>query len=401
MKEISILKNPVQEYTWGSKTAIQALLGEKRSKGKPMAELWMGAHPKAPSEVFIRGRWRPLDQVIDMDPEGILGRRVAEKFFRRLPFLFKVLAAEKPLSIQVHPNVAQAREGFTRENDHHIPLDAPNRNYKDENHKPEILCALTPFECLKGFRNVDEIIHFLEKLPSSLLSDELGLLKEKPDTVGLKEFFSKIMMLDRERQNHLVSETARFSREYAEKDQVFYWIANLNREYPGDIGVLAPAILNLLTLNPGEAIYVSAGMPHTYLHGVGVELMANSDNVLRGGLTPKYIDVPELLQITDFKAETAHKTMSVIDDTGLKLYRTPAEEFLLSAIALDRRGEFNSPQGCSVEILICVEGQATIEDLGAGHRLPLSRGSSVVIPAAVPQYRIEGRATIYKASVPV
>jgi mannose-6-phosphate isomerase len=335
-----------------------------------------------------------------MDPEGILGRRVAEKFFRRLPFLFKVLAAEKPLSIQVHPNVAQAREGFAKENDHHIPFDAPNRNYKDENHKPEILCALTPFECLKGFRNVHEIIHFLEKLPSSLFSDELGLLKEKPDTVGLKKFFSKIMMLERERQNYLVSETVRFSRAYAKKDQVFYWIANLNRVYPGDIGVLAPAILNLLTLNPGEAIYVSAGTPHTYLHGVGVELMANSDNVLRGGLTPKYIDVPELLRITDFKVETSHKTMSVIDDTGLKLFRTPAEEFLLSAIALDRGGEFTSPQGRNVEILICVEGQATIEDLGAGHRLFLSRGSSVVIPAAVPQYRIEGRATIYKASVP-
>ena len=134
---------------------------------------------------------------------------------------------------------------------------------------------------------------------------------------------------------------------------------------------------------------------------VTTALHPHSDNVLRGGLTPKYIDVPELLRITDFKVETAQKTMSVIDDTGLKLYRTPAEEFLLSVIALDRRGEFTSPQERSVEILICVEGQATIEDLGAGHRLPLSRGSSVVIPAAVPQYRIEGRGTIYKASVPL
>ena len=190
LNKINLLKNPIQDYAWGSKTAIQELIGEPGSIGKPMAELWMGAHPKAPSQVLINGEWQFLDEIIKKDPESILGKSVAEQFSNQLPFLFKILAAGRPLSVQVHPTMEQAQKGFARENDLGIPLDAPNRNYRDVNHKPEILLALTPFQGLKGFRTIDDILNLMDQLSLTALSDELKLLKKEPDGSGLKRFFS-------------------------------------------------------------------------------------------------------------------------------------------------------------------------------------------------------------------
>ena len=401
MNKICILKNPTQEYAWGSKTVIQALLGQAESKDKPIAELWMGAHPKAASNVLVEGEWQSLDEVIGRSPESILGKDVAKRFCMRLPFLFKVLAVDSPLSIQVHPNLEQARAGFTRENSLGIPLNAPNRNYKDENHKPEILCALTPFQGLKGFRKTEEILALMEKIVSSNLSDELNRLKIEANPIGLKGFFTALMRMDRYRQSLIVSEAVRLAEKLANEDQAFYWMVELNKAYPGDIGVFSPVILNLVQLEPGEAIYLPAGELHAYLCGVGIELMANSDNVLRGGLTSKHIDVIELLKIVNFK--TGPIKIIKPEKHGMieRTYPTPAEEFLLSKLSVDEERVFTSSQDRSVEILICLKGKADVKDLGNNEFFRLDKGKSIIVPAAVSQYQIEGNATFYKASVPL
>jgi len=182
MDSIARLKNPVQEYAWGSRTAIPSLLGLPVPTERPAAELWLGAHPKAPSQVMVDGAWQSLDRVIESDPVSVLGKDVAERYANKLPFLFKVLAADRPLSIQVHPNLEEAREGFERENRLGIPLNAAERNYRDSNHKPEILCAVTPFEALKGFRPFDDLLSLLGKVSSETLSHELDGLRKAPDS---------------------------------------------------------------------------------------------------------------------------------------------------------------------------------------------------------------------------
>jgi len=401
MNKISFLKNPVQEYAWGSRTAIQTLLGEPVPSARPAAELWMGAHPKSPSEVLVDGEWQSLEAVIGSNPRSILGEGVAREFSNKLPFLFKVLAADQPLSIQVHPNLEQARAGFERENSLGIPLDAPYRNYRDPNHKPEILCALTSFQGLKGFRRIPEALALMEKVSRSVLSAHLARLGHEPTASGLEEFFSSLMRMDRERQGLAVTEAASIAEKYVDEDRAFFWMVELNRQYPGDVGVFSPLFLNLVKLEPGEAIFLPAGELHAYLQGVGIELMANSDNVLRGGLTPKHIDVPELLKIVDFRAGSAQEVESTGDGPCHRKYVTPTREFLLSVISLDEGECFESSQDRNVEILICVSGGAVVTDLRSREAFDLSKGKSVVIPSAVSGYTLEGNATLYKASVPM
>ncbi len=397
--KIHRLKNPIQEYAWGSSTAIQSLMG-KPANGKPMAELWMGTHPKAPSQVLINGGLQSLDKTIEDAPELILGKNSAEKFAGKLPFLFKILAAGRPLSVQVHPNFEQAKEGFARENKQKIPLDAPNRNYKDANHKPEILCALTPFQGLKGFRIIEEIRSLMDRLSLSTLTDELELLRKPPHSSALKTFFSSLMSMDKTRQNKVAGEAAKSAKNLAGENQAFKWIAELNKEYPGDIGILSPVILNLVMLAPGEAIYLPAGELHAYLDGLGIELMANSDNVLRGGLTPKHIDVPELLRIVNFKTGPVRKVTSTSRNTCRTDYETPAEEFLLSTISVDKNNGFSSTENRRVEILICIKGKAEIVIQDNDEVMPAKQGQSFIIPSKTTSYSINGNATFYMASVP-
>ncbi|MCP4681355.1 MAG: mannose-6-phosphate isomerase, class I [Desulfobacterales bacterium] len=400
MNKIGILKNPVQEYEWGSRTAIQSLIDTGDSSERPMAELWMGAHPRASSEVLVNGRWEPLTHIIKRDPDTILGKSIAAKYSNSLPFLFKILAAERPLSIQVHPDLEQAGDGFIRENNLGISLDAPNRNYRDQNHKPEILCALTRFQGLKGFRKPQEIIALLEKVLPSELALELNDLKKEPGPNGLRRFFGALLSMEETRQKQVVSRGVKFAEKYAGDNEGFEWMIKLNEEYPGDMGIFSPAILNLVHLEPGEAVYLPSGELHAYLHGVGIELMANSDNVLRGGLTSKHVDVPELLEIVNFEPAPSRKVKPVKSGDRLKTFVTPAKEFLLSVISVDKRQSFASPQDRGVEVLICMEGEAGIKDLGSGEVLALNKGVSVIVPAAVPRYRIEGSAMLYMACVP-
>ncbi len=301
MKHIAYLKNMILEYAWGSRTAIPELMGQSSPADQPQAELWMGAHSKAPSFVDTGDDWKSLQKLLHEYPLEILGKRIAEKYHGKLPFLFKVLAAAEPLSIQAHPGADAAREGFAREETLAIPFDAPNRNYKDTNHKPECLCALTPFWGLCGFRSISEISFLLSHLCPQTLGELLGLLRENTQTNGLQIFFEAIMQMSPKKQAETVHEAVRNAQTIAHERPEYDWIARLHLAYPSDIGVIFPAILNLIHLQPGEALFLEPGELHAYLSGVGIELMANSDNVLRGGLTSKHRDIDELMRVLSFE----------------------------------------------------------------------------------------------------
>ena len=400
MMKISILKNTIQEYAWGSTEAIPDLLGRKNPERKTQAELWMGAHPKAPSLIQHNGQWVSFAELIAKNPVEVLGKRVARKFNDRLPYLFKVLAAAKPLSIQAHPDLNQAREGFQRENAQKIPLGGPNRNYRDDNHKPECICALTRFWALSRFRKISGILSYFEKLNLRRLGTELADFKNEPTPNGLKRFYTSLMTQDLNRQKRIVDDALKQARGFESEDPVFKWMLNLAEEYPDDIGVLSPILLNLICLEPGQAMFLDAGELHAYLEGMGIELMANSDNVLRGGLTPKHVDVSELLRILKFEDRDITLLKPVKSIANERIYRSPAAEFMLSVITLKRGAVYQSQVNRSVEILICTRGKVIITDLSDLTETQIPPGESVLVPASVERYSIKGEGTCYKASVP-
>lgn len=400
MKQIGLMRNTIQEYAWGSHTAIPELLGTDSPADSPQAELWMGAHPKAPSMIQRDGSWVSLLTLIEENPKDTLGEHAASKFDNRLPYLFKVLAAARPLSIQAHPSLAQAKKGFERENQRNIRFDAPNRNYKDDNHKPECICALTRFWALNGFRKISTMISLIEKICSKGLKQELDNLRRYQNSKGLRTFFKAIMTMENERQDQIITEAIQQAHKFKDDDPAYKWMIDLFYEYPGDIGVFSPMILNLICLEPGQAMFLPAGELHAYLDGVGIELMANSDNVLRGGLTPKHVDVQELLSVLNFEERKLNLLSPENIDGCEAVYPSLAEEFVLSVISVTEGLPCHSKRNRSVEILLCTQGDAAIIDLSKHARIPLSKGKSVCVPAAVEAYSIVGHATIYKASVP-
>ena len=401
MTAICLLENTIQEYAWGSYTAIPELLGNDSPANTPQAELWMGAHPKAPSKVKCNGKWRSLLELIDKNSQDILGEKVAVKFKNRLPYLFKVLAAAKPLSIQAHPSLEQAKEGFERENRLGIPLDAPDRNYKDDNHKPECICALTSFWALNGFRKISDMIFLMEKICPPGLKKDFDLLCQQPNSRGLKEFFKALMIMDHLKQKQIIDDTVKNVDQLKDKNKAYQWVFDLNKEYPSDIGVLSPIILNLICLEPGQAMFLPAGTLHAYLDGVGIELMANSDNVLRGGLTPKHIDVKELLNVLNFEERDIDiLKMDKINPCEHR-YESHADEFALSVIATKTDTGYTSSDKRYVEILLCTDGNAVIVDLAGNNSVSINKGMSILIPAVVEKYSIKGNAVFYKAAVPI
>jgi mannose-6-phosphate isomerase len=401
MYRIALLKNPIQEYAWGSRTFIHELLGKASPGRKPLAEMWMGVHRNGPSLVSCDRHWMPLAEFIDKDPKKALGSWVARSFSNKLPFLFKVLAAAKPLSIQAHPNRIQALEGFRREEVRGIDLNAPERNYKDHNHKPEIFCALSPVFMLKGFRKREECHALIERFDTPHLSAPLRRLLEKDKGEALKPFFSALLGLSKEKQVRAVLEVVKFIKSHALGDLTFTWVINLSRAFPDDVMTLSPLFLNLIRLEPGEAIQISPGTLHVYLQGAGVELMANSDNVLRAGLTNKHTDFNELLKVANFYHESSKILRPERKRKGEWVYPSDADEFSLSMISPGKDCSYTSPKRRSLEIMICAAGRSKITDLRTGDALSMNRGVSVVVPATVEQYRIQGNATIYKASVPI
>jgi mannose-6-phosphate isomerase len=398
MAGIAPLDNPVQQYSWGSRTFIPRLLGRPFPTAVPQAELWMGAHPQGPSRAFWEGRWVPLSDLIKKNPAGILGKPVAARFGDRLPFLLKVLAASKPLSIQAHPNREQAVKGFEREEKLAIPVEAPHRTYRDPFHKPEILCALTPFHALKGFRAADEIRATL--LRTGLVPKRLPLLRDEGDDT-VKKTFQALFTMSREEQRRLVSDLVSAATTGISQDPVLEWIVRLQEVFPYDIGVFGPVFLNLILLQPGEALSVAAGELHAYLEGAGIEVMANSDNVLRGGLTEKHMDVPELFGILNPTTGQKRIFRPRAQGSAEAFYPGGTEEFVLSRIVLEPGMLYQSPLERGIEIMICVEGGVEVSNLETGEMLSLPCGSSAMVPALVRGYRVEGDGALYKAAVPL
>lgn len=401
MQRIGILKNTIQPYAWGSHTAIAELLGMRPEPDSPQAELWMGAHPKAPSLVAVGAEWVSLEGLIEQYPQEMLGRRTAVMFHNKLPFLFKVLAAAQPLSLQAHPSFTQARQGFESENAQGIALDAPQRNYRDANHKPECICALTPFWALHGFRKIPEILALGSRLGLAVFDDLLKVLRNRPDAKGLRLFFQALMTLSPAKRIFLTEQAVKNALTFASEDPVYRWMGELGKAYPDDIGIFGPILLNLILLQPGQALYLPAAELHAYLEGTGIELMANSDNVLRGGLTRKHVDIAELLRVLNFEERTAHVLTPRTTAGGERVYECPAREFVLSTVTVVSKTTYFSSMVRGIEILLCTAGSGKITDQGTGEEVALPKGRSVLVPAAVKGYVLEGEAVVFKAAVPM
>ncbi|MDR1445377.1 MAG: mannose-6-phosphate isomerase, class I [Treponema sp.] len=377
MQHIFPLHNTVKHYDWGSAEWIPELMGEKNPLKEPWAELWMGTHPLGPSGVFFEDRERDLGELIREEPDFFLGRELY-KAWGGLPFLFKLLAAEKPLSIQAHPSLEQAGKGFERENRAGVSLEAPERNYKDRNHKPEIICALTGFDALCGFREPEKIRHSLESLvrQADVLKRDLEpLIRAENLKIFLKRLFELSVETRKELTRTLLAgietdppRAGPFMRRFAEL-------------YPDDPAIIAPLYLNLVHLESGEALFLPAGVLHAYIHGFGVELMANSDNVLRGGLTSKHMDLQELISALDFSAFTVQILHSEEKAPGLHTYPSFTGEF--SLIRLDSRGHETcaAPAGRPC-IAIITGGEALYHAFD--EEIRLKQGQSLFIPAGAP-----------------
>ncbi|MDX3854776.1 mannose-6-phosphate isomerase, class I [Streptomyces sp. AK02-01A] len=384
------LSNTVRPYAWGSTTAIPELLGVAPT-GEPQAEMWMGAHPGAPSRLDRGAGEQPLSAVIDADPETELGAAAALKFGPRLPFLLKLLAAGSPLSLQVHPDLAQAREGYADEERRGVPIDAPDRNYKDANHKPELICALTPFDGLCGFRAPGEAAELLARLDVDSLKPYVDLLHAHPEEAALREVLTAVLAADPDEMAATVTETAAAAERLGGDYTPYVSIA---RHYPGDPGVIAAMLLNYVQLRPGEALFLGAGVPHAYLNGLGVEIMANSDNVLRCGLTPKHVDVPELLRIVRFEASEPDVLRPEASSSGEELYDTPIDEFRLSRYVLTPDAAVRDLTAATPQILLCTAGAPSANDLA------LTPGTSVFVPAGE-KAELSGVGTVFRATVVV
>ncbi|SCK11336.1 mannose-6-phosphate isomerase, class I [Streptomyces sp. WMMB 322] len=415
------LTNTVRPYAWGSATAIPEFLGTPPS-GEPQAELWMGAHPGAPSTLERSGGEQALTDVIAADPEGELGPETLRAFGPRLPFLLKLLAAASPLSLQVHPDLEQARQGFADEEARGVPVNAPERNYKDANHKPELICALTDFDGLCGFRRAGNAADLLAGLDVDAIEPYVDILRASPESAALREVLTAVLTADREEMSGTVAEVARSAERLAAAagagagagtasgagdpaaaDAPAYAVcASLARHYPGDPGVIAAMLLNHVSLRPGEALYLGAGVPHAYLGGLGVEIMANSDNVLRCGLTPKHVDVPELLRIVRFEPGEPAVLRPEAGPGGEERYDVPVSEFRLSRFVVAPGAAAGPLDSRTPQIVLCAGGRIVLRvDAGRGEdELALERGQSVYVPAGE-RVAVAGEGTLFRATVAV
>jgi mannose-6-phosphate isomerase len=384
------LNNGVRYYPWGSRTLIPDLLGEPVPADRPYAELWVGAHPDEPS---MLSDGRPLDKAIEQHPDALLGAAVRAQFGNRLPFLMKVLAAEQPLSLQAHPTTQQAQAGFAAEEAAGVPRDDATRTFKDPFHKPELLVALTTFEALCGFRPVEGSLHCLAKLEVPELKPTIAALARG----GLRAVVPQLLALSDARRAELVVAVAESAARFAaagdpEFLNTYRWAASLAETYPGDPGVVISLMCNHLKLAPGEAVYLPAGNLHAYLSGAGIEVMASSDNVLRGGLTRKHVDLAALIEVLDFTDGRVPILHPVLGPGGLR-YPVPVEDFDLTRCQLD--GQSGSLATRGPQVLLCTEG--TVVLTSADGELVLEKGGSAFVPAGAP-LSARGPAVLYRAT---
>jgi mannose-6-phosphate isomerase len=394
------LDNAVRPYPWGSASDIPEFLGLPPDGG-PQAELWMGAHPSAPSTVYREGQARSLRDLIADDPDGELGPAVARRYGARLPFLFKVLAAAKPLSLQVHPDKQHAQAAYAAQ----VRGRAAERDYADDNHKPELICALRDgFEALCGFRPVPDTIALLEEIAAPELAGYLKLLagsvREGGEgaAAGLRALVTGILTEEADHApavaavrggcRRLAAGGGRWARACA----AYVTVAEA---YPGDPGVLVALLLNHAVLAEGDALFVAAGVAHCYVRGFGAELMASSDNVLRAGLTSKRVNVTELLRVLDFRPGPL-RVLRPERDGDEETYPVPVADFRLGRMRLGADG-VTLPAGLP-QIVLCVDGTALLR-AADGAELRLRRGASAYLPASCAGVTATGPGVILRATV--
>ncbi len=386
-----LLSCPVKAYAWGSRTAIAGLSGRPSPSAEPEAELWMGAHRDGASSAYVDGQLVPLPELFEQRPEQMLGADCVQRF-GGLPFLFKLLAAEHPLSLQVHPSLEQARAGFAREEALGVPRGAATRNYRDQNHKPELLVALGRFEALSGWRAFPEQTSLLRRL-------DLPALRSVADTAsGTRELFSALLLPSASARTSLLEGFAQRAQALSEsRDEdaaAFAWAARLARAYPSDVGAVLSLLLRYLVLDRGEALFLGAGNLHAYLRGFGVEIMASSDNVLRGGLTPKHVDVTELLATVDFDAAPPALVRPEPSADGSTRYQTPVPDFALTRLAVAAH-QPKRVANAGPQIALVTEGNVVGESpMGS---VELRAGQCAFVPAAAPWFELAGAGEVFLA----
>ncbi|MFQ1018535.1 mannose-6-phosphate isomerase, class I [Gilliamella sp. CG13] len=387
------LENCIKDYDWGSIDSITTLFGIKNPSQKPMAEIWMGIHPLGCSKIIgLNGEKINLNALINQNPLQILGKNTYQ-LFGTLPYLFKVLAANKPLSVQVHPTKADAKKGFEKENKLGIDLHSPNRNFKDPNHKPELLYALTPFKAMNSFRPIEQILSFFSQITIPIFNHELAQLQNNPHPKQLKHFFQFLLNLSPDQKLQAIHQLLACTRSF--NQEPFLTIHTLVKDYSNDIGLFMPLILNVIELKPSQAMFLHAQTPHCYLSGTGFEVMANSDNVLRAGLTHKFIDIDALIANTNFSSIDASELLinPLINHNKID-FPVPVNDFKFEIIQSDlqlRKEKVNSPQ-----ILFCANGAIT---LTTKHEvLTLNKGESVFIAYHAKYYSYSGKGCFAKVS---
>ncbi|TOZ86885.1 mannose-6-phosphate isomerase, class I [Vibrio parahaemolyticus] len=390
---IYTLKNPIKNFPWGSRTAICDYFGIENPTSDHQAELWMGAHPLASSGISVNGEDVRLCDAIAQNPEYWLGKQ-APTSMASLPFLMKILAAEEPLSIQVHPSKSAAEQGFKLENKKAIPLDAASRNYKDDNHKPELVYAVTPYLAMNGFREFECIVRSFDYLNIASIEDIFTPFKSKPCSMSLKAFFSALLSLTGEKKDKAISELiSSLKINGSECPEEAALVERFQKLYPHDIGLFSPLFLNVIELKPGEAMFLYAETPHAYIQGLGIEVMANSDNVLRAGLTPKHIDVKELVKNTRFESiPFSELTMKPESLEGREIYPIPVGDFKFDILTPNEGIDISVS---SAEILFCVSGSVTVTiDFDSRS---IIKGESVVLPASIEKYSVLGEGQLARA----
>lgn len=393
------LTNPTRDYAWGSHEAIAKFLGRPTPTAKPQAELWIGAHADDSSIVAVDGGATPLVWLLAEDPERLLGQSVTKRFGNQLPYLMKVLAAATPLSLQAHPSIEQARVGYDDEERRGIPRQANHRNYRDRNHKPELIYALTPFEALCGFRTVPRILACLERFGKPEHLQLADRLRRDTNPTPLKALVEYLLVAPPGRHHKLITSTLcaaeRASNSGDPDSEHLRWIVELGRVYPSDVGIVTALLLNYIKLEAGQAIFLPARCLHTYLSGLGIEIMASSDNVLRGGLTPKHVDSAELLRVLSFEPMAPPFVLPTRLSAVEEAYVSPAADFRLSRIQLNGTHELK-PFG--PELLLCHEGGCEVITTH-DDPITLAHGESVFVAACTNELRLNGKASLFRATV--
>ncbi|EHH1225990.1 mannose-6-phosphate isomerase, class I [Vibrio vulnificus] len=388
------LENVIQNYAWGSQTAITELFGIDNPEQVPQAEIWMGTHPNGCSKLAHTGML--LSDFIQSDPANVLGDYTVERF-GDLPFLFKVLSAEKPLSIQVHPSREKAIEGYQKENLQGLQLTDSSRNYKDDNHKPELVYALTFYKAMNGFRTIEEIVSLFDQAKVETLRVDLEKLILQPTSTGLKAFFDVVMNLSAERKQRALAELLQAVDQpvkTAKAREAFELIKEFRQDYRDDIGLFSPLLLNIVELELGEAMFLHAETPHAYVKGTGLEIMANSDNVLRAGLTPKHMDIAELIANTNFISTDRDKLiLKPFNIENKTAYPIPVEDFSFEIVNVETTERRQYVR--SAEILFCIEGNCAIRH--GSDVVTVAAGESVFVCHSTKVYEYFGEGRLARA----